>query len=173
MATPPPLQGPAWTNDEDATLRRLHGESRSLHSIAAEMGRHKSTVSIHAKKLGLVWDRRRTAAASEAVAVDNKARRVAIVARLYGQTEAELTDLENGRAGRGWRTVLKGSFGVEETKTLTFVPPVDRRTVAEALSRLLLSAAKLEAIDATDGVERERSLLTQLGQALGVTGPGQ
>lgn len=160
-----------WTPDEDQTLTRLHGEGRSLHSIAADMGRSKSTVNKHAGRLGLSWDRTRTAQAAEAVHADNKARRVAIVARLYTQVEKELDRLE--QAGSGWRTVLKGSFGVEEVRTIDFAPPLDRRNVADTISRHLQAAARLEAVDASNGVERERALLTELGHALGVTGPAE
>lgn len=166
MATRP------WTTDDDQTLRDLHAAGNTLHGIAKTMTRSKATISGKAAKLGLSWSRERTAAAAHAVHADNKARRVAIVARVYAEAEDVLAGVETGRRGEGWRTILKGSFGVEETKTLEFVPSRDRRDVSDTLSRLLTTAAKLEAVDAGDGADTERSLLAQLGQALGVTGPG-
>ena len=165
----PPQQGRAWAASEDTRLRELHATGRSLHSIAKEMQRGKETVSRHAAALGLTWDRTRTAKAAEAVAVDNKARRVTIVARLYGVLETELGLLENTTA---WSTVIKDGGGAERTQVLSFVPAIDRRAMADSISRHVASATKLEAIDATNGVERERSLLTALGEAMGVTGPG-
>lgn len=161
-----------WTDDESDQLRALHADGASLHSIAKTMGRSKDTISRKAAALGLSWSRDRTAAAAHALAVDGKARRQKIVVRVYDEAEALLTDLEAGRAGRGWRTVLKGEYGAEETRSLDFIPPTDRRTIADALNRQLMSAAKLEAVDATDGAEQEKSLLRQLGESLGVTGPG-
>lgn len=160
-----------WTAADDQRLTVLHGEGRSLHSIAAEMTRSKHTISRKAAALGLTWDRTATAKAAEAVVVDNRKRRGAIVTRLYAQAEAELAGLE--QASQGWRTILKGEYGLESGVTLTFAPSRDRRDVADILSRHLTAAAKLEAIDASAGVDTERSLLAQLGQALGVTGPDQ
>lgn len=100
----------------------------------------------------------RTAKAAEATAIDNKARRGKLVARLYDEVEAVLTAIEDGRAGNGWQTILKGAYGAKVGDTLTFIPSRDRRDVAEVLSRHLLSATKMDAIDATGGVKRERSL---------------
>lgn len=155
-----------WTEAEDATLRSLHAAGRSLHSIAGEMGRAKRTISDHSARLGLTWDRSKTAAATTARVVDNKARRTAIVARLYAQVEGELKALED--APSGWRTILKGEYGVENEATLTFAPPLDRRNVADVISRHLTSAAKLEQIDAGDRPAAARDLLTGLGQHLGI-----
>lgn len=163
-----------WTADEDVTLRALHGAGKSLNAIATEMGRAKATISDHAAALGLDFDRTRTAKAAEAVHVDNKARRVVIVARMYTRIEKLQDRLDAAeRDGEGFKTILKGSFGVEETKTLNFVPTVDERNIADTLSRYVASATKLEAVDATGGVDRERSLLSELGAALGVHGPDQ
>jgi len=161
---------PAWTDDDTAKLRELHATGASLTAIATIMGRSKSTVSKYARDLGLSFDRARTAKATEAVVVDNKARRQSIVARVYGVVETELGLLENTTT---WSTVLKDSGGAERTQILAFVPALDRRNMADSISRHLASATKLEAIDATNGVERERSLLSQLGEALGVHGPEQ
>lgn len=162
-----------WTDSDTTKLRELHAAGKSLNAIATEMGRAKATISKYAGQAGLTFDRTRTAKAAEAVHVDNKARRVSITARVYDEAEDVLGGVEKGRAGNGWQTILKGSFGVEEVRSLDFVPSRDRRDVSDTLSRLLGTATKLEAIDASGGVEKERSLLTQLGEALGVTGPEQ
>lgn len=138
-----------WTTADDTTLRGLHESGRSLHSIAAEMHRSKATISEKAAKLGLSWDRTRTANAAHAVAVDNKARRAAIEARIYAQVEAELTSVESAGAG-GWRTILKGAYGAEETKTLDFVPPRDRREAADTVSRYMATATKIAVLDSGD-----------------------
>lgn len=157
-----------WTADDDRTLTALHAAGKSVNAIAREMGRGKATVSDHGAKLGLTWDRTRTAKAAQAVAVDNKARRVAIVARLYTEAESDLADLEAGRTGHGWRTILKDTGGAEREAVLTFVPPVDRRTMADALHRNLTSAAKLEQIDAGDKPNAVRDLLTGIAERMGI-----
>jgi hypothetical protein len=79
-----------WTPEDDATLRRLHGEGVALHSSAKQMGRAKQTVSSHAEALGLSFDREGTAAATRAAVTDAKARRTAL-------GMAMLADLEEAR----------------------------------------------------------------------------
>lgn len=158
-----------WADAENEQLRALHAAGKSLNAIATEMGRAKGTISKYAAQLGLDFDRSRTAKAAEAVRVDNKARRTSIVARVYDEAEALLTELEDGRAGKGWRTILKGEFGVEEARTLDFIPPVDRRSHSDALNRTLMTATKLEAVDAAQQSSGVRDLLTGLGERLGLS----
>lgn len=136
-----------WTQEDTTRLTELHAAGKSLHAIAADMGRSKSTISEYAQKAGLVWDRAKTAAAAEAVSVDNKARRVRIVARLYTQVETELDGLEEASDETPWRTILKGEYGTEHQADLPFVPPRDRRDVSDIISRHMITATKLEAVD--------------------------
>lgn len=83
----------AWTPEESERLTELHSQSRSLHSIAGEMGRSKETVKRHADRLNLSFDRTRTAKAAEAVHVDNKARRAALEERLLNEAALFLDKL--------------------------------------------------------------------------------
>lgn len=83
----------AWTDDESRRLRELHGDGRSLHSIAEEMGRSKRTISVWAGKLGLSWDRSGTAKAAQAKHVDNKARRAALEERLLTEADKVLDQM--------------------------------------------------------------------------------
>ncbi len=152
--------GRPWTDQDHDTLRRLHSEGRSLTSLAVEMERSKGSVSYAADRIGLSWDRTRTATASAAKAADNKARRVAIVERMYTRIE-KLQDRLDATETSGFRTILKGSFGVEETKTLDFVPTADERNLADTLSRYVVSAAKLEAVDAGNS-DTGKSVLSEL-----------
>jgi hypothetical protein len=79
-----------WTEEDDATLRRLHGSGMALSSISKEMGRAKATVSKHADSLGLSFDRTITAAATHAAKVDAKSRQATLELGL-------LTDVEKSR----------------------------------------------------------------------------
>jgi len=152
-----------WTDADTQQMIALHKAGKSLHAIAAEMRRGKATIHSRAKKAGLDFDRTQTAKAAEAVHVDNKARRGAIVARMYTRME----HLQDRLEAPTFKTILKGSFGVEETKSLSFVPTADERNIADTLSRYVASATKLEAID-TDGSEAVRSLLGGLAESLGL-----
>lgn len=56
-------------------LRELHGQGLSSSAIAGELGVSQSTISRHARRLGLSFDRSKTKAATEAKVVDAKAKR--------------------------------------------------------------------------------------------------
>ena len=161
--------GTPWTQDEDRRLTELHAGGKALHSIAKEMQRSKEAVGRHAGQLGLSWDRTRTARAAEAGRVDNKARRVTIVARMYTRIEKLQDRLEKVDADGGtFRTLVSAGKDGDKTEDLNFVPTVDERNIADTLSRYVASAAKLEAIDSGDKPAQARDLLTTLGAGLGL-----
>jgi hypothetical protein len=157
-----------WTANDGRQLAKLHAAGKSLNAIATEMGRAKATISKYATEAGLTFDRSRTAKATEAVVVDNRARRAGITARIYDDTEHVLAGVEAGRRGEGWNTILKGEYGAESVQVLDHIPVRDRREIADTLSRLLTSAAKLEAIDAAQQSSGVRDLLTGLAGRLGI-----
>lgn len=75
------MRGRPLSDEELATIRRMHGEGASLTAIARHLGRHASTVSLACKRAGLSFDRSKTAAAVAAAQVDFAARRAAIQQR--------------------------------------------------------------------------------------------
>jgi hypothetical protein len=72
----------SWGSAEDAQLRDLHARGLSLNACVASMGWSLGTISNHAKKLGLSWDRSKTKAATAAHVIDNKALRASTETRL-------------------------------------------------------------------------------------------
>lgn len=56
-------------------LRQLHAQGLSCAAIADELGVNRSTISRHARRLGLKFDRSQTKAATEALVFDAKAKR--------------------------------------------------------------------------------------------------
>lgn len=153
-----------WTTEDDRKMRELHAAGASMHAIATELNRSKNTISLKSKAAGLVWDRAKTAAATQAVVVDNKARRARIVARMYGRMEHIQDRLEAAT----FKTTLKAMGGADEQMSLDFVPTSDERNLADTLSRYTASATKLEQIDAGDGSDTVRSLLGSLARTLGL-----
>lgn len=158
-----------WTPDHDQQLTDLHATGKSLHAIAKEMGRAKSTVSVAAERLGLSWDRSKVAKATQAKVLDARARRAAAV-----ETELELLELSQaqvrkGLKGDGWDTLQRAEGGAEDVVTLTFVPARDLREHTAARNAM---AGIITRLDHTDpGVEAGRSMLDALAASLGVTGP--
>ena len=135
-----------WTPDEDTRLRELHGQGQALHTIARTMGRSKDTISRKAQALGLSWSRERTAAAAQAVAVDNRARRQAIIATLYTRVEEFLEQVTLPH--------LVFSFGGKdntyEERLLDRPPTGDIRNLMQSASIALQRARDLEELDAVD-----------------------
>ena len=153
-----------WTRADDARLRELHGQGMALHAISREMDRSKSMVSRHSELLGLSWDRARTAAATRAVEVDNKARRVTIVNRIYDRIE-HLQDRLEAAPFMTMKRTLEGDSPTE----LDFVPTVDERNVADTISRYAQTATRFETIDST-AAAGVKSLIVGIAQQLGLDG---
>lgn len=84
-------------------LRELHGQGLSSSAIAGELGVSQSTISRHARRLGLSFDRSKTKAATEAKVVDAKAKRAQLANDL-------LDDAAKIRA-QLWEPALVYSFG--------------------------------------------------------------
>ncbi|MEV6712004.1 hypothetical protein AB0M48_08155 [Lentzea sp. NPDC051208] len=151
------------TDADRDRVRELHAEGKSRNEIARATGRSASTVTGLARELGLSFDRAKTAAATQARQLDNRARRTEITSRLYGRAEQVLARLESP----GYKFTATTVHGIE-TKTLDHVPAQDEKSLASALSTHLGAAARLEAIDAEKGSEGAKSMLTGLAVALGI-----
>lgn len=157
-----------WTEAELQTLRERNAAGDSLTAIARDLGVTKPVLSRKAAALGLTWDRSRTEKATAAKVVDAKARRATILGRLYGEAEAVLDDLEAGRAGKGWNTIIRGEYGIENTRSLDFIPIRDRRDASDTLSRVLVQATRLEQVD-NGTADAVKGLLGGLADQLGLT----
>lgn len=146
--------------------RALHAEGKSCNAIARELGVAPSTVSRWAKREGLAFDRAQVAAANAAHAVDLKARRQAIVSRLYGQVEADLDRLEAAT----FKTLTRDYGGGESPSELDFVPTQAKRDLMQSVSTALTSAARLEAVDGSRDVENAKGLMADIMRGFGLIG---
>ena len=151
------------TDADRERVRTLHAEGKTRNDIARAINRSPSTVTGIARALGLSFDRSATAAATHARQVDNRARRAAIVARLYFRAEHVLGRLEADRYTFTATTV----HGIE-TKVLDHVPAPDEKALASAMSTHLGAAARLEQVDADKGTDGVKSMLGGLAVALGI-----
>lgn len=151
-----------WTDKDSRTLRALHNEGRSLHSIAAEMGRSKQTVSKYASRMGLSWERGQTAAAAEAVHVDNRARRAALESALLDDAERLRRQL--------WEPSYVFNIGGAENKyteqQVEEPPAQDKRHLIQSASIALTAANKLHELNSAREAEAAKSTLTRLREAL-------
>lgn len=126
-----------WTEAETDRLRALHAAGKSLHAIAAEMGRGKGTISAKAKAAGLAWDREQVQAATQAKVADARERRATLQLRLLDDAERLREQL--------WQPAKWGNFGGREN------------TYNEVILDQPLFADKLKLMQAV-GIAVDRSL---------------
>lgn len=150
------------TFDQDERARALHREGRSCNAIAKELGVSASTISAWARREGLSFDRSKTAVAVSARAVDLKDRRQRLIDRLYARAEANLDRVE---APYRWRVVTGDGH---ELVTDDAAPAADELRHSQAVANYLKTAASLAAVDGGRGTDDAKSMLAELGRALGI-----
>lgn len=140
----------------------------SRNEIAKRAGRSGSTISGIAKAEGLEFGgRTKVAAATEARRIDNRARRSEISAAL----------LEDAMRLRGqmWEPCTLHSFGGKDNvhNSIDLAEPIfaDKLKAMQAAASALGRHIDLERHDAEEKAASARSLLSQLGEALGVSKP--
>lgn len=160
------------TDEDREGVRRLAAQGLGRNAIARELKRSPRTISVIAAQLDppVLFDRTMTAVATEARIMDGKARRAAIVERLYARTERLLDQLEGAEEG-----VFKFTTGTGqgiETETLDHVPGQEEKALAGAITQYTNQAVKLEALDAGSGHDEDRGILAGIAKALGWQTPG-
>ena len=152
----------SYTDEEKQAALRLY-ETHGPTAVEKQLGIPKNTVASWAKASKVRTVRTvRTQHAVEAVQVDNKLRRQNIAARLYGQAEVMLTDLE----APTFRTLVRGEGGAEYERTLDFIPSGERRTLIQATGAALKTTQELEQRDQDGGQTAAVSMLDKLAKQL-------
>lgn len=134
----------ALTDAESARIRELHAQGESCAAIGDAIGRNKSTVSRHCRKLGLSFDRAPTSAATEAKQADNKARRASHVTAL-------LEDFERlrERAWEPYTVVVSGIDGAEKVR-LNLPPAQETAAFYRAMGLCVDKVIAMERHDSDD-----------------------
>jgi len=130
------------TDDQRQRIKDLHAQGVSRNDIARQAGVSAGTVTNVCKANDLTFDRSSTKDATRARVADNKLRRQAIIARLYGRSEKILDRLE----APTFMVRMMGPTGSE--KVYDEEPPAgDERSLATSIGIYLDKAAKLEDYD--------------------------
>lgn len=156
------------TDEHRALIRELHAQGLGRNAIAEATGLAAGTVTRIAGQLGLSFARSATAAATAARQVDLRDRRQQIVEQLYDRAQANINRL-NGPEYRHRVQTATESFVVSDEAP----PSPDERNHAQSINSYLTAAARLEAVDADRTSQAARSMLTKLGEALGLGIPPQ
>ncbi|CAM5332281.1 GcrA family cell cycle regulator [Streptomyces aurantiogriseus] len=151
-----------FSAEDEEQLRQLHADGVSRNEIARQMGWSVGTITNHARRLGLSFDREATRAAAEARQVDLKDRRQRI--------QEQLLDLAERTIERAQTRYLVHGFshtGESVAEWLQQPPAKETKDLTLAASSALTSALKLAQVDAGDeGRENARGLLATLGEAM-------
>lgn len=160
---PPPRAQAPVTTAERAKVAELHGQGWSRAAIAREIGRGASTVGRIADAAGLSWDRSKTLAATVAKQIDNKARRTLLVEGGYEQALAVIARLANPD---GYDATGTATSGVVVVTHVELPPSQEVKALASAYATFTAAAARIEALDSSNGAEQAKSMLGGLADAL-------
>jgi len=143
--------------------RELFDAGKSCNGIAKELGVAPSTISGWAKREGLSFARKQTAAAVHAHRIDRAAVRADIIDRMYLRSQKVLTRLEADKFTYRIPTDV-GSVLVHDDDP----PAVDEKNLAAAIGIYLDKASRLELVDGNAGEDHAKSMLAELGEMLGI-----
>jgi hypothetical protein len=151
-----------FSAEDEERLRQLHADGVSRNEIARQLEWSVATITNHAQRLGLSFDREATRAATDARQVDLKDRRQRI--------QEQLLDLAERAIERAQDRYLVHGFshtGESVAEWLQQPPAKETKDLTLAASSALTSALKLAQVDAGDeGRENAQGLLRTLGEAM-------
>ncbi|WP_413757201.1 hypothetical protein [Streptomyces sp. MMBL 11-3] len=147
--------------DEDR-LRQLHADGVSRNEIARQTGWSVGTITNHAQRLGLPFDR-------EAVRAATDARQADLTALRQREIEGALELAQEARERALTRYDLTGfdHLGNIVTRTVRRPPAREFKDFTTAHSSAMSTVLKLHQVDAGDaGRENAKGLLKTLGEAM-------
>ena len=134
----------ALTDADKAYIREAYKRQESHRDIAAHLGKPKSTVGQWMTRNGMRYDSTNQQAAIEKNVLTAQERISALRLEVIGIAEHDASEIREVQQGRkAWRTVLRGMAGAEETRTLDFIPPNDKRANASSLASHAGTIARL------------------------------
>jgi capsule polysaccharide export protein KpsE/RkpR len=150
-------RGKPVTEAERMKIRVLHGQGWTATRIAKELSRPVSTISKCAAQMHLHFDHAQTAAATKAAAIDMKARRARIAARLLDESEELLDDIK--------RPYMDHTFtqAGEYVQHAVMPVPQDKAHLTRGAANLLAEHRRMAEFDAgDDGATAGRSMIGKL-----------
>lgn len=150
------------TKAQRAKVIELHGTGQGRNAIAQAVGIGAATVTKIVHEAGLTFDRAATRAATEAKQADSRSRRAEIASGL-------LDDVEKIR-GKFWSGYVWVGNSKDGPETITLEEPdaPALKAYVQAAATLLTKHVDLERHDADAKAGAAKSMLTELGKALGL-----
>lgn len=160
--------GRSITGQQRADIVAWIQEGLPRNEIARRAKRSGSTISGIAKAEGLEFGQRtRVAAATQARTVDNRARRAELAAKLLDKANQALEEMDKPHLA----FAFGGKDNIYREHKLPAPPTADKRNLMQIASTALGRHMDLERHDADQAATNAKSMLTELGKALGVQAP--
>ena len=154
-------QGKPVTEAERMKIRVCHGQGWTATKIAKDLGRPVVTVTRQAAAMHLHFDHAQTANATKAAAIDMKARRARIAARLLDESEELLDDLK--------RPYMDHTFtqAGEYVQHAVMPVPQDKAHLTRGAPNLMAEHRRMAEFDTSDdGAAAGRSMIGKLFSGL-------
>lgn len=152
------------TAKQRAKVIALAEQGKGRNDIVREVGVAAGTVTKIVRDAGLSFDRKATRAATDARMADSRARRSAVAAKLLAKADQLLADMD-----KPFLTFnIGGKDNVYTEHLLDRAPTGDIRNLMQAASTALQRHMDLELYDADQKAESAKSMLGELGRALGI-----
>ncbi|MBQ0969210.1 hypothetical protein KBY91_15380 [Streptomyces sp. RK23] len=150
-----------FTQEDEEQLRQLHADGLPRNEIARQMGWAVGTITNHAQRLGLAFDREATRAATDARQAD-------LTALRQRELEGALELAQEARERALSRYELTGfdHLGNIVTRTVRRPPAREFKDFTTAHSSAMATAIKLEQIGKESDTEKAKAALGALGTAL-------
>lgn len=149
--------------EQRARAIKLAKAGKGRNEIAKLLGLSAPSVTRIIAAAGLSFDRSKTAAAVEAHRIDRAAVRADIIDRMYKRSQKILSRVEADSF-----TYRSPTATGSETVTDDAPPPGDEKNLASAVGIYLDKATRLELVDSDNGQSDAKSMLVDLGKALGI-----
>ncbi|MGA5272289.1 hypothetical protein ACPCKL_00540 [Streptomyces cellulosae] len=151
-----------FSAEDEEQLRQLHADGVSRNEIARRLEWSVATITNHANRLGLAFDREATRAATDARQVDLKDRRQRIQGQLLDLAERSIERAQERYLVHGWTHT-----GESVAEWLQQPPAKETKDLTTSAVQALNGALKLAQVDAGDtGREEAAGFLQSLSDAM-------
>ena len=158
------MPGPSSITDEQrAQVLELHRQGKGRNEIAKTVGISAGSVTNIANAAGIEFDRAETAAATQARRQDLAKKRADAEAdelEILRLQQTHVLDVLHGR--RKFQVVMRGEMGVEEIRSVSFIPSGDLRNLAQAREKSVTIIGNLAQANNATGIEQAKSMLGDL-----------
>jgi IS30 family transposase len=134
-----------FSTEDEQRLRQLHADGVSRNEIARQMDWSVGTITNHAQRLGLSFDREAVRAATDALQIDLKDRRRRIHEQLLDLAERAIDRAQSRYLMTGWTHT-----GEAVAEWLQQPPAWETKDLTAAAVQALNGAVKLAQVDAGD-----------------------